>query len=174
MKGSITGSCGHEFKDDEKGNELTIKENDREGNKCIAYVYVCDECASEYEQVNIVLHNTKEENDYVYGEGTVEYIIKTMKDRGYSVSSHAASHFFYSFVKHIPNVEDPECIILHASVNVQFVDSTVELSFCGLKMGMTIDTGRIAFDHHDFERHEKILLHYANICNNNNPFDIGL
>jgi len=171
--GEVIGTCGHALFDI-TGNALTIKEHDSEGAKCLCYVNVCDECAAEYEQGNIVLHNTKEENDYVYGEGTVEYIIKTMKDRGYTISSYTANHSFYSFAKHVPDVGDPECTILHASVNVQPVDATVELSFCELKMCMTIDTPRIAFDHPKFERYEKILLHYAHICDNNNPFDIGL
>ncbi len=171
--GEVIGTCGHELFD-VTGNVLTIKEYDREGNKCLVYVTVCDACAKEYEQGNIVLHNTKEQNDYLYGEGTVEYIIEIMKDRGYTISSHTANHSCYHFAKHIPEVGDPECIILHATVNVQPVDTNVELSFCGLKLGMTINTGRIAFDHYNFERYEKILLHYVQICNNNNPFDIGL
>ena len=171
--GEVIGTCGHELFDI-TGNALTIKENDREGNKCIAYVNVCDACAKEYEQGDIVLHNTKEQNDYLYGEGTVEYIIQIMKDRGYSVYSYAVNHSWYYFAKHIPDVSDPECIILHAEVDVQPVDATVELIFRGLKMNMTIGTGRIVFDHPQFERYEKILLHYVQICDNNNPFDIGL
>lgn len=168
MKGSITGSCGHEFKDDEKGNELTIKDYDHE-EKCLCYVYVCDKCVVGYEQDNVVLHNTKEQNDYLYGEGTVENIIEVMKDRGYSVSSYTASHSIYFFGKAVGEIS------INATVNIKEKDSTVELTYHdGLKMLMYIATGHFAFDHEKFERHEKILLHYANICNLNNPFNIGL
>ena len=64
----ITGTCGHELKDD--GNALAVKEfynsyGEKRIEKCICYVRVCDECAKEYEKSGIVIHNEQEEREWL-------------------------------------------------------------------------------------------------------------
>lgn len=161
--GKVIGTCGHEFKDI-KGNVLIIKEYNREGLRCICSVNVCDGCAVEYEYSNIVIHTQKEESDYLYGEN----IIETMQDRGYFVSPKTEAHSCYLFSRVVNG------ILINAVVNIKEKDSTIELSYSELKMHTSIVMDIIAFDHPQFERFEKILLHYAKLCVNNNPFDLGL
>lgn len=50
----------------------------------------------------------------------------------------------------------------------------IELVYYGLKLYMRITTGKFSLTHPNFERYEKIILFYAKLCSQNNPFDLGL
>ncbi len=60
----ITGSCGHEFTQDEgMGNHIAVGDYDRDMSKMIRYMTVCDKCAQEY--ADIILHTKQEEDDWM-------------------------------------------------------------------------------------------------------------
>ncbi len=50
-------TCGHQIN---KGNMIEVKDHDREGNRCISYRCVCDDCLERYKKDGYVL-STKEE-----------------------------------------------------------------------------------------------------------------
>ena len=58
MNGKIIGTCQHELMDDWfKGGKgaICIKEQDREGKDCIAYLVVCPQCLEWYQRNNLII-----------------------------------------------------------------------------------------------------------------------
>lgn len=60
----IIGTCGHELKTI-KGNFLALREYDREGNRTVAYICVCNKCKNEYKKGGYMLPNKKEEDKWL-------------------------------------------------------------------------------------------------------------
>lgn len=93
-------------------------------------------------------------------------ISKIMQDRGYELHHHS-SGFHDCYIK---KTEDG--ILLAAYV---FTDSQeIELVYTGLKLYMRITSGKLPINHPNFKRHEDIVLFYAKLCSQNNPFNLGL
>jgi hypothetical protein len=92
-----------------------------------------------------------------------------MKSRGYSgstmISDSTKGRTCY-YQKQISSLG----AAIHASVNVW--SEQIELSFIQLKFLVTLSTGKFDVYHKDFERYEQIILTYAAICVEVNPFDV--
>ena len=70
---SITLSCCHKVEEFEDGVSLALKDQaiDFEEDKLvrsISYGEYCKECAAEYEKLDCILHNEKEEEDWLSGK----------------------------------------------------------------------------------------------------------
>lgn len=92
-------------------------------------------------------------------------VLDVMGKRGYGfVSENMSGEIVtkYNFTKHI------ESYILHASVDVK--SESISLSFVDLMYFISLQTGRFAFDHKDFEKYEQLMVVYAAKCKDEDVF----
>jgi len=65
----IIGTCGHEITLLNVKQGLLIKEYTRKAERCIASIAVCPECQERYEAEGVILHNKREEEEWLTGIG---------------------------------------------------------------------------------------------------------
>lgn len=62
---TIIASCGHEVRDIDDLFDLQLKEYHRDNTPCITYGVYCESCAIQKEEDGCVIHNKKEECDWL-------------------------------------------------------------------------------------------------------------
>lgn len=66
----VIGTCGHQLTEAESqgfNNYISIMDHDREGNKAVSYMTVCNACKDRYAERGLILKNEGQINDYFFG-----------------------------------------------------------------------------------------------------------
>ncbi len=64
---SVIATCGHKLTEQEGlGTTISVKDTDREGNKSISHITVCDKCYDVYKVTNQILYTEEQEDVYLY------------------------------------------------------------------------------------------------------------
>ena len=64
--GELWGTCGHRITGKElEHNGISIKEYDETGRQVVCSMVVCDKCLKWWKKRKLILHNQKEEEDWL-------------------------------------------------------------------------------------------------------------